>query len=122
MGRRHPQIVHDPFHQEHEFQTSRCVYVGEILCVTARNHTQERLKITVGCAHIDVHIHVLFTHFYPSLGLKWQRIDFEFVVGESKTHLFQIHIDVCVRINFGIAQQRHSTIRHCKLIDQQIVF
>ena len=54
--------------------------------------------------------------------MKWQRIDLELVVGEAKSHLFQIYIDVCVRINFGFAQHRHSTIRHCKLIDQQVVF
>ena len=122
MGGRHAQIVHDAFHGKDQSHGTVGFYIREILGIAAGNNAQERLEITVGRAHIDVHVHVLFTHFYPSLGLKRQRIDFKFVIGKTKTHLFQIHIDVGVRINFGFAQHRHSPIRHRKLIDQQVVF
>ena len=68
MGGRHAQIVHDAFHGKDQSHSAAGFYIGEILGVAAGDHTQERLEITVWRAHIDIHVHIGFAHFYPSFG------------------------------------------------------
>ena len=71
MGGGHAQIVHDAFHGEYQSHGAVGFYIGKVFGVAAGDHAQERFEIAVGCAHIDVHVHIGFAHFYPAFGFQW---------------------------------------------------